>query len=296
MRDRRLLFGFRAHALGGELAAVGAVDERAEQASAPPLQLPRDGGGGGGLDVALGHDRIDEAERLGAAGARVAAGEHHGHGLERIDQPRQAHRAAEPGMQAEHDLGKSERRILDRDAIVAGERDLEPAAEAIAVHDGDGRRRQAIEPVDHRVGLDEARLDRAGVGHGAKFADVGAGDETLRLGGAQHQALRHVALEAREHVVELGEHVLGERVGAGVRLVEREPGDALLVAREYPVAPGRARALVARERTELEIARRENVPDFTHLQHSRLYRMHNHAAHAVCPRPASELGPARVRH
>src|SRR5262249_34201770 len=51
---------------------------------------------------------------------------------------------------------------------------------------------------------------------------------------------------------------------AGVRLVEREPGDAVLVAREHPIAPGRARALAARERTELEIARRENVPDFTH--------------------------------
>jgi hypothetical protein len=267
MRDRRLLLRFRAHARGGELAAVGAVDQRAEHASAPLLQLSRNGGGGGGLDVALGHDRVDEAKRLGAAGAHVPPGEHHGHGLERIDQPRQAHRAAEPGMQAEHDLGKSERRVLDRDAMVAGERDFEPAAEAIAVHDRDRRRRQAIEPVDHRVRLDQARLDGAGVGHGAKFTDVGAGDEALRLGGAQHQAFGHVALEAREHVVELAEHVLGERIGAGVRLVEREPGDAVLVAREYPVAPGRGRALVARERTELEIARRENVPDFTHLEH-----------------------------
>src|SRR5262249_60419787 len=66
-------------------------------------------------------------------------------------------------------------------------------------------------------------------------------------------------------VVERGEHGLGERIGAGVRLVEREPGDAVLVAGEPPVAPGRARALAAGERTELEIARRENVPDFTHL-------------------------------
>ena len=69
---------------------------------------------------------------------------------------------------------------------------------------------------------------------------------------------------------DIGEHVLGERVGAGVRLVEREPGDAVLVAGEPKVAPGRARALGAGERTELEIARRENVPDFTHLRHLHL--------------------------
>src|SRR5262249_60612608 len=106
------------------------------------------------------------------------------------------------------------------------------------------------------------------------FPDVGAGDEALRLSGAQHQAFRQIALKAREHVVELAEHVLGERIGAGVRFVEREPGDAVLVAREPPVAPGRARAFAAGERTELEIARRENVPDFTHLEHSQLYWMH----------------------
>ncbi len=133
------------------------------------------------------------------------------------------------------------------------------------MHDRDGRNRQAIEPIDHRVRLRELRLDRGGVGHAAKFADVGAGDEAFRLGRAQHQALRQIALEAREHVVELGKHVLGERVGARARLVEREPGDAVVVAGERPVAPGRARALAAGERTELEIARRENVPDFTHL-------------------------------
>ena len=99
----------------------------------------------------LGRDRVDQAERLGAAGADIAAGQHHGHGFERIDQPRQAHGAAEAGMQAEHHLGKAETRVLDRDPIVAGERDLEPAAQAIAVNDGDRRHGQVIEPVDDRV-------------------------------------------------------------------------------------------------------------------------------------------------
>ena len=112
-------------------------------------------------------------------------------------------------MQAEHDLGKSERCVLDGDAIVAGERDLEPAAEAVAVHDGDGRRGEMIEPVHHRVRLGEPRLHRGGVGHAAKLADVSAGDEALRLGGAQHQAFGYVVLEVCEHVVELGEHVFG---------------------------------------------------------------------------------------
>src|SRR5262249_28062643 len=56
------------------------------------------------------------------------------------------------------------------------------------------------------------------------------------------------------------------------------------------VAPGRARALAARERTELEITRRENVPDFTHLENLRLCLMHNHAAHSVCSPPQPNPG------
>ena len=54
-------------------------------------------------------------------------------------------------MQAEHHLGKAEPRVVDRDAVVAGERDLEPAAEAVAVNDGDRRHGQVVEPVDDRV-------------------------------------------------------------------------------------------------------------------------------------------------
>src|SRR5262249_52191309 len=230
------------------------------------LQVFRNGGGCSGLDVARGHDRVDEPERARAAIAHVAPGEHHGHSFERIDQPRQAHGAAEPRMQAQHDLGKAEPRILDRDAIVASERDLEPAAETIAMDDGDRRRAEMIEAIDHRVRLAQALLHHGGVGEPAKFADVGACDETRWLCGAQHQAFRYVFFQSREHLIELAEYIDGERVGARARLVEREPGDAVVVAGELPVAPGRA--LPGRrgrgERPQLEIARRKRVPNFTH--------------------------------
>ena len=182
-------------------------------------------------------DRVDQAERLGAAGADIAAGQHHGHGFERIDQPRQAHGAAEAGVQAEHHLGKTETRVLDRDPVVAGERDLEPAAQAIAVDHGDRGHGQVVEPIDDRVAVGEARLDRGHVGHAAEFVDVGAGDEAARLARAQDHALGQIAFERREHVVELDQDILREDVGAAVRLVEHQPGDAVVIARELPVAP-----------------------------------------------------------
>src|SRR5207237_8058323 len=94
---------------------------------------------------------------------------------------------------------------------------------------------------------------------------------------------RQIFLEAGEHLIELAEHIHGERVGARARLVEREPGDALFVVREPPVAPGRGRAgaLGLGERPQLEIARRERVPDYAHLAASHWCWMHDCAAHSV---------------
>src|SRR5438552_1939839 len=99
-------------------------------------------------------------------------------------------------------------------------------------------------------------------------ASTSPSDEARWFGGAQHQTFRHIFLEAGEHLIELAEHIHGERVGARARLVEREPGDALIVVREPPVAPGRGRAgaLGLGERPQLEIARRERVPDYAHLR------------------------------
>ena len=42
-------------------------------------------------------------------------------------------------MQAEHHFGKPEPRVVERDAVVAGEREFEAAAEAIAVDDRNRR-------------------------------------------------------------------------------------------------------------------------------------------------------------
>ena len=140
-------------------------------------------------------------------------------------------------MQAEHHLGKSEPRVVERNPVVAGEHKFEAAAQAIAVDDRDRRTSEMIETIDDRVPLREAALDPGHIRHGAELADVGTGDEACRLGRADHQPLRQIALERLQHVIELDQHILGERIGARALLVEHEPGDAVLVARELPVPP-----------------------------------------------------------
>ncbi len=54
-------------------------------------------------------------------------------------------------MQAEHHLRKAEARVVDGDAILAGERDLEAAAEAKAMHDRNGRHAEIFQPVGHAM-------------------------------------------------------------------------------------------------------------------------------------------------
>ena len=80
---------------------------------------------------------------------------------------RQPNRAAEARMQPEQDLGKAEARVVDGDAMVAGQRQFEPAAEAIAVDHRDGRQRQAVEPVEHGMAARQQRLDLRGIGDAA---------------------------------------------------------------------------------------------------------------------------------
>ena len=62
-------------------------------------------------------------------------------------------------MQAEHHLGKTEPRVLDRNPHLAGQCDFEAAAEAEAVNHGDGRNPQFLEAVDHRMRAADLDLD-----------------------------------------------------------------------------------------------------------------------------------------
>ncbi len=270
MFDRRLLAGLRAHAPGGKLAAELAVEELNELAAAPGLQFAKHRGAGRRLDVPLRHNGIHKSERFRAGGARISPGQHHGHGLDRIDQARQTHRAAKTGMQAEQHFGKTKLRIFDGDAVIAGERNFEPAAEAVAVNDGDDRHREPVEAINDGVRLAQAIRHRRSLGHGAEFADVRSGDEAAFLCRAQHHASGQLARNLREHVVEIAQHLLINRVGAAALLVEDQPSDSVIIAGKLPVPPGagRDRFAAGGKWSELEIARRKRFPGLAHAAYT----------------------------
>ena len=95
-----------------------------------------------------------------------------------------------PGQHAERDLGQADLAgVLARDAQVAGHRDLEAAADGVAVQRGDDELGRVLEADERLVGVQaeevlEARRD------GVEHADVRAGREELVALAAQDDDVR----------------------------------------------------------------------------------------------------------
>ena len=171
------------------------------------------------------HDLVDQPDLERLVGAdRIAAHDH----LERLLRTRRRAAVAacrrRPAGCPSFTSGRPKRARLRADAVVAGERDLEAAAERGAVDRGHDRLRRALDHVEHRV---QAGLHR----RLAELGDVGAGDERApgaddddRLDGALRDRLR-------DPVVQALAYVLAQRVDR--RVVDGEHGHAAAGAQVY---------------------------------------------------------------
>jgi len=152
------------------------------------------------------------------------------------DQPRQPHRAAPAGQQAELDLGKAEERVLGIGGHpeVAGQGQLQTAAEADAVddrHRGPGQPRQPGEERSARV----AQPGDLRLGQAANLVEprhVGTGEEGSGARGAEQEAPRPAPCRAVLEVVEgggqVGQHARREHVLAVVVNRKRERHEAVV--------------------------------------------------------------------
>jgi hypothetical protein len=148
---RGLRPGHRAHPAGGEAA------HRIET-EGPPLprvslgaQLPADGRSDRGVHVTRLDQVGDQPDGAVLLPIDGLAGQHGCHRRDRIECPRRAKGAAEPRVQADLDLREARLQAGEADALVAGQRELEAAAEAMAVDHGDGREREPLEPIEDRM-------------------------------------------------------------------------------------------------------------------------------------------------
>jgi hypothetical protein len=108
----------------------------------------------------------------------------------RADQPGQPLAAARAGNEAELHFGQTELGLgmIAGDAVGAGERELQPGAQAGAVDGGHHRGGQGLHPTHHLLALETQPLGGALGGEGAELLDIRTGDETVRLARDEHRA------------------------------------------------------------------------------------------------------------
>ncbi len=151
---------------------------------------------------------IDDAERSGLACGHVTASDNHVQRRLWANQPGQPLRATAARQDADEYLRQPDFRAGQREAIVAGHRDLEPSAERIAVNSGQHR---LLARVQHIVYTLAERQPRP---VGAEAANVGAGDETAPCADKDH------ALDGRVGVA-AGEAILDAFGNTGAKCVHR---------------------------------------------------------------------------
>src|SRR5690606_36989662 len=187
------------------------------------------------LDMPFLDRRIHETERLGLIRMDRLSGQHHRHRLDRINERRQPERAAETGMDTEHDFGEAEFRIADGDPVPAGERDLQPAAETVAVNHRHGRYRKPGEAIDDGMRPRHAGFHPMRFRHVLEIADIRPRDEAALLGGTDDEAFGAHAFYVIERIIELGHDRLRKRVSAIIGTVEDQPRYALAVFGKPPM-------------------------------------------------------------
>ena len=188
------------------------------------------------------HDLVDQADRARRRCREAAAGEHHVHGSRGADQLRQTGAAAPAREDAQHHFGQADlrRRIVRGHAIAAGQRYLGAAAHAEAVDRGDGGEGQFRDALEEVLAAADRVADGAFCVELLEFADVGAGDETLFLGRAQHQRLRRFQRDAFEQAVQFDQHALSEGVHRLAFAVEGQHQHAVWPQFGLPVAQTQA--------------------------------------------------------
>ncbi len=147
------------------------------------------------------------------------------HGGRRTDQAGEALGAAPAGDEAEPHLGEPQLGIEGGDPAPAGERELEPAAEAGAVDHGQRGEGQRGEAGEDLLAADDLAPGVLQVGDGGDLREVRPHGEPLRLAGGEHRdGDPGVARERLEEDLQLLDHRRIEGVDAGAGAVEDDLG------------------------------------------------------------------------
>ena len=172
--------------------------------------------------MATGDGFVHKPHLLGLLRGQALAGEDQAHPVHRAHQRREAIGPAEAGHEAQLHFGKAELRIIARDPVIAGERHLQPAAQAMAVHHGDGRTVQILEAFEQILAVFDHGADFARA-HGVEHLHVGAGHEAAVLLRVEDQPVRRVGFQLLQKGLEAAQDLVVQHVCGAVRHVHAGP-------------------------------------------------------------------------
>ena len=208
-----------------------------------------------GLDHVGGrHDGVDQVQRLGLGEIDRLALQQQLHRILRRHDARHALGAAGAGEQADLDFGEAEPGlgIFGGDAVMAGQRQLEAAAERQAVDRGGPRLARGLDIAEHLreaaalveqhlVGGDLALLlQQFGVGmaHALEHREVGAGAKRFLARGDDDALDRGVLRGLLDDCLELVDRGLVQHVHRTARNVPGDERDAVGVGLEFEILEG----------------------------------------------------------
>ena len=158
---------------------------------------------GGGAELAF-DDRVDDAQGVCLGDWDERAPDDHFERRADSDEARQSLRAAGAGQNAERHLGQAELGPGCGHAIVARERQLEPATEGRAVQRRHHRLLECIEELDdvRQVGCERRAPELLDVGSGDESPSRAGNDQRRDLGATEHGGRRNqvrIAARSRMH-------------------------------------------------------------------------------------------------
>ena len=141
-------------------------------------------------------------------------------------------------MDAEQHLGETqcEAVVADRHPVGAGQREFKSSAERKAFDGSHRRAGQGLESVDDRLARLGQPLSLFDAPQGREFVDVRPGDETTALSRSDHETAWRVLFERGQNLRGFLQHLGVQAVGRCVGLVERQPGDPLVVGLDTAVS------------------------------------------------------------
>jgi len=152
---------------------------------------------------------------------------------------RQTQHAAPTGEDAQHHFRQAQAGtgLIDHEERTTGQRQFQTAPEAVTTHHRQGGITHGGQSVEKVPAPRHHGFGGLGALQFVELADVGTGDKTGFLAGANHQGLGRCGIKGVQYAAQFSHDSFGQGVGVFTGLVQHQPGNALVIPIQAPMLP-----------------------------------------------------------